>query len=63
MNEQCPYCRQRAIAMTLCTPEGIYHVCRPCAVQWGLAAKASVAGLEVNTLEHWYSLPDAQVAR
>ena len=54
---QCPYCRRREIELTLCTPEGVYSVCRPCAVQWGLAAKAAVALDDVTKLKRWASLP------
>lgn len=61
--DQCPYCRQNEIAMTLCTPEGNYSVCRPCAVQWGIKAQTSEVGLEVVALEKMWALPSAEVAR
>lgn len=72
---RCPYCRQRDAALTLSDENGTYHLCRVCAVQWGIEkgsgvscnlyvkADQGVARAELRELEYLWTLPCAEWGR
>lgn len=61
MDELCPYCQRRKVAMTLTDTSGCYHICHVCAIQFGLTVQAvNVANAraeELDKLERWAQIP------